>query len=81
MLGLLLLLLQGAIEELGLEAAISRSCWLLCIHLHICEKIRLLRCRLLLLLLHHLHLLHLRLALLHWVVPVAHDLESCVFRV
>ena len=80
LLGLLLLLLQGAIEELGLEAARARG-GLLGWHLLGEEILRLLRGRLLLLLLEHLHLLHLGLALLHWIVPVAHDLEGGVLRV
>ena len=79
LLGLLLLLLQGAIEELGLEAARARGCLL---SLHVGEHILwLLLGRLLLLLLKHLHLIHLGLALLHWIVPVAHDLECRVLRV
>ena len=79
LLGLLLLLLQGAIEELGLEAARARGCLLV---RHLGEHIlRLLLGRLLLLLLKHLHLIHLGLALLHWIVPVAHDLECRVLRV
>ena len=80
LLGLLLLLLQCAVEELGLEAALVRT-WLL-VWRDACELWRYMLCgRLLLLLLKHLHLLHLGLALLHWIVPVTHDLESRVLRV
>ena len=76
----LLLLLQGAIEELGLEAARARGCLLV---RHVGEHILwlLLGRLLLLLLLKHLHLIHLGLALLHWIVPVAHDLECRVLSV
>ena len=80
LLGLLLLLLQGAIEELGLEAARARGC-LLARHLGEHILLWLLLGRLLLLLLKHLHLIHLGLALLHWIVPVGHDLECRVLRV
>ena len=75
---LLLLLLEGAIEELGLETALcSRLLW--CTHVS-SEWIRLgLRLLRRCLVLQHLHLLHLRLALLLLIVEVGHDFESCVF--
>lgn len=76
---LLLLLLEGAIEELGLETASCCSRLLWCTHIG-SEWIRLgLRLLRRCLILQHLHLLHLRLALLLLIVEVGHDLESRVF--
>ena len=75
----LLLLLHSAIEELGLETTVTGRLLLVghCTSSKWIQRRLLRRC----LLLHHLHLLHLCLALLLGIVPIAHDLECRVFRI